>query len=350
MNRKLVSKAISNIDDAFIAEAMSPPEAKTDRAPERTNEMHKYEAKKRPADSRRIFSLILAACLVFAMAVTAYAANLFGIREMFRIHNQELPEAADPYIQQHTEAAAAEDWSARLTESLCDTGKILTTVTVYGGDKYIIVPTDASADDPVGIIGVEGNQTLREFAAEQGKELLFVGASLVQNEHLGIFVESQTFVNLSATEMNILVESNRTGDEGGDAICSVYARDEAENWLNLELPFTLEQASSEGSNVYVPVDADVIPGITVGEATITETPLGLSIRYMETVTDEEAFYNVKKVEFEGLEYGEGGAVLEDDGNWWFTVSGCTGEIGNTLTVRYYDWDDQCVGVIEFVKK
>lgn len=346
MNRELISKAISNIDDIYIAQTMSPPAADADRAPERMLQMHKYENKRRGGYSRRLFSLILAACLVFSLAISAYAFNLFGIREMFR----ELPEEAEPYIQTHTESATAEDWGARITESLCDTGKILTTVTVSGGDKYIIVPTDAAADNSVDVIGMEGNQTLREYAAAQGKELLFVGASLAQNEHLGIFVETQTFVNLSATEMTILVESNRSGDEGGDAICNVYARDEAENWLNLELPFTLEQAPSEGSNVYVPVDADVIPGITVGEATITETPLGLTIRYMETMTDEEAAYNVMKVEFDGLEYGQGGTVLEDDGNWYLTVSGCTGEVGDQLIVRYYDWDSQLIGTIEFLKK
>lgn len=348
MNRKWISESISNIDDTYIAETLSPPAANQDHAPERMLQMSKYE--RRGRSSRRLFSLILAACLVFAMALTAYAANLFGIREMLRIHNQELPEAADPYIQHHTETAAAEDWSARITESLCDTGKILTTVTVSGGNKYIIVPTDAAADDSVGVIGMEGNQTLREYAAAQGKELLFVGASLVQNEHLGIFVESQTFVNLSATEMNILVESNRSGEESGDAICSVYARDEAANRLNLELPFTLKQAPSEVSNVYVPANADVIPGITVGEATVTETPLGISIRFPETVTDEGAFCDIMKVAFDGLEYGEGGSVLEDDGNWYFTVSGCTGEVGDKLIVRYYDWDSQLIGTIEFQKK
>ena len=98
------------------------------------------------------------------------------------------------------------------------------------------------------------------------------------------------------------------------------------------------------------MDADAIPGVIIGEATITETPLGISIRYMETATDEEAMYNIKKVEFDGLVYGQGGTVLEDDGNWWFTVSGCTGDVGDTLIARYYDWDDQLIGTIEFVKK
>ena len=78
MNRNLVSKAISNIDDAYIAETLSPPVPYQDRAPERTIQMGRYESKKTKTSSRRLVAIALAACLVFAMAATAYAANLFG--------------------------------------------------------------------------------------------------------------------------------------------------------------------------------------------------------------------------------------------------------------------------------
>ena len=346
MNRKLVSKAISNIDDAFITETLSPPGAALDRAPERTIQMSKYESKKTKTSSRRLFALVLAACLVFAMALTAYACNLFGIRDFFT----KLPETAEPYIQEHTETKAAEDWSARITESLCDETKVMVTVTVSGGDKYIIAPTDADPDTLAVNIGIEGDMTLGEYAAQQGKQLLFVGASLKQNDSLG-GVGSQSFRNTSDSEMTILVTAEKTAAlTENDIVCHVYAVDEEWNKLTLDIPFSLAEAPSEGMGTYVPVDADAIPGMIIGEATITETPLGISIRYMETATDEEAMYNIKKVEFDGLVYGQGGTVLEDDGNWWFTVSGCTGDVGDTLIARYYDWDDQLIGTIEFVKK
>ena len=351
MNRKLISKAISDIDDAFIAEAQYVPAADAGHSPERTSKMGKYENKRNRSGIRRLIALASAACLVLSLAVTAYALNLFGIREMFRTENRELPEAADPYIHQHTETAAAEDWSARITESLCDTGKILTTVTVSGGDKYIIVPTDAMADDTVGIIGVEGDQTLSEYAAAQGKELLFVGATLRPNEHFEIFTEAQSFANVSPTEMNILVESNMSGDvSDGDAVCKIYAMDMAENRLNLELPFTLEPVPTEGERVYIPVDPDAVPGLSVGEATVKETPLGLSVRWMETMTDQEAFYNIMKVEIEGVTYREGGSVLEDDGNWYFQFAMGEGTVGDTMTVHFYDWDKQPIGDIVFKRK
>ena len=346
MNRKLVSKAISNIDDAFIAETLSPLGSALDRAPERTIQMSKYESKKTKTSSRRLFALVLAACLVFAMALTAYACNLFGIRDLFA----KLPETAEPYIQEHTETKAAEDWSARITESLCDETKVMVTVTVSGGDKYIIAPTDADPDTLAVNIGIEGDMTLGEYAAQQGKQILFVGASLEQNDSLG-GVGSQSFRNASDSEMTILITANKTESlTENEIICHVYAVDEEWNKLTLDIPFSLAEAPSEGLGTYVPVNADAIPGMIIGEATITETPLGISIRYMETATDEEAMYNIKKVEFDGLVYGQGGTVLEDDDNWWFTVSGCTGDVGDTLIARYYDWDDQLVGTIEFIKK
>ena len=346
MNRKLVSKAISNIDDAFIAETLSPPAVALDRTPERTIPMSKYESKKTKTSSRRLFALVLAACLVFAMALTAYACNLFGIRDFFT----KLPETAEPYIQEHIETKAAEDWSARITESLCDETKVMVTVTVSGGDKYIIAPTDADPDTLAVNIGIEGDMTLGEYAAQQGKQLLFVGATLTQNDSLG-GNGSQGFRNASDSEMTILITADKTNAlTENEIICHVYAVDEEWNKLTLDIPFSLAEAPSEGLGTYVPVNANAIPGMIIGEATITETPLGISIRYMETATDEEAMYNIKKVEFDGLVYGQGGTVLEDDDNWWFTVSGCTGDVGDTLIARYFDWDDQLVGTIEFVKK
>jgi len=342
VNRKLISKAISNIDDRYIAESIQVPVLTEDRAPERTIQMSKYEAKGK-ASPRRLMRLVLAACLIFALAVTAYAVHYFlGIRDM----DHNLPDTAEPYIQQHTEAAVLEDWSARITESLCDDTQILVTVTVSGGDQYIIAPTYADPNTLAADIGIEGKQTLGEYAREQGKKLLFVGASLKENESLG-GIGSQDFCNTSPSEMTILIQSNKTAAlTEKEIICCVYAVDE--NWerQTLDIPFCLEEAPSNGG-IYVPDDPDAVPGMIAGEATVAETPLGISIRFMQTATNETVWDNLKKVEFDGVVRGEGGWVLEDDGNWWFTVSRCSGTVGDTLTARFYDWDDQVIGTIVF---
>jgi len=82
MNRKLISKAISDMDDSFIAESMSPPVANYGHAPERTTNMDHH---KKTIHFRKITGLILAACLVFTLAVTAYAADIGGIRRIIQI-------------------------------------------------------------------------------------------------------------------------------------------------------------------------------------------------------------------------------------------------------------------------
>ena len=82
MNRKLISKAISDMDDSFIAESMSPPVANYGHAPDRTTNMDHH---KKTIHFRKITGLILAACLVFTLAVTAYAADIGGIRRIIQI-------------------------------------------------------------------------------------------------------------------------------------------------------------------------------------------------------------------------------------------------------------------------
>lgn len=344
MNRKLISKAISNIDQAFILEAMSPPAVHAN-TPERTATMKRTHTTK-----RRMLRLIFAACLIFALALSAYAFNFLGIRQMLQKNGQELPEAADPFIQEHTNTASAESWSAVVTESLCDESKIMVAVTVFGGDQYILAPTDADPDTLAINIGIAGNQTLGEYAKQQGKQLLFVGATLMDKDNAALGGHgSQHFEHPSDNEMAILVQADAWAPEE-DVVCHVYAVDETWTKQTLELPLILDKAPSGDDVTYVPDDADAVPGIIVGNAAVTETPLGITIRYMETITEEDAYYNIKKVEFDGLTYGEGGTVLEADGNWWFTVSRCTGTVGDTLTARFYDWDDQLIGVIEFAKK
>ena len=342
MNKKLISKAFSNIDDTFILEAMSPPESNA-AAPERTSHM-KHTRK----NSRQIFRLILAACLIFVLALSAYALDFLGIREMLGRTGKELPATAEPHIQQHTETAAMEDWSARVVESLCDDSKIMVTVAVSGGDKYIIAPTDADPDTLAINIGIEGDQTLGEYARSQEKQLLFVGATLKDHAASGGH-GSQHFEHTSDSEMTILVQADVWGAQE-NAVCRVYAVDEQWEKMTLDIPLQLSKAPAVGSSLYIPDHADAVPGITVGNATVTATVLGYTVRYMETITDEEACCNIKKVEFDGLTYGDGGTVLEDDGNWYLTVSGCTGDVGDTLIARYYDWDDQEIGAITFHKQ
>ena len=338
MKGQKVMKGLSFINPKYIHEG----EFDSISAPEKSTHSH-----------RKLAVLILAACLVFSLAVAAYAANLFGIRELFRTPYRELPDTAVAYIQQETAAAEVEEgWSCAITESLCDNSTVMATVTIRGGDKYIVAPTDADPDQSVGIIGIAGEQTLSEYAAAQGKKLLLVGASILKVGNEEISGGSQRMENISESEMVILTRCSKTVSSSNlEAVCVVYAREEDSNDVQrVELPFVLSEApaSSEGE-AYHPLNPNAIPGLTVRDMTVTETPLGYNIRMPATVTDQEASYNIMKVEIEGLTYGEGSHGSEDDGNWYFDAYMCQGTLGDILIVHYYDCDKQPIGEIEFRK-
>lgn len=347
MNRKLISEALSNVEDSFIVETMLPGAVKRDRAPERTIHMNRTTSRENHIRTRRLIRLALAACLIFALAVTAYAFNFLGIREMLNHRGDELPSEAYEYIQTHDMSIDSTVWRCDVTESLTDAQNIYITVTVTTPGKYILAPADASAESLTSVIGLDGTQTLGDYAAAQEKELLFLSMDIEDRDALGITHTAQSFESVSPQEMTILLHANKTESTPiRDVVCVVTGVEEIAVRSH-HMGITLVEAPTTGSGAYVPDDPNGIPGVIIGEATINETPLGLSIRFMETFVDETALGQIKKVVFEGLEYREGGLVLDDDGNWYFTVSRCTGDIGDTLTARFYDWDDQVVGTVIF---
>lgn len=338
MKGRKIMKGLSFIDPKYIHEG----EFDSISVPEKSTHSH-----------RKLAALILAACLVFSLAVTAYAANLFGIRELFRTYYRELPEAAEPYIRQETAAAEAEEgWSCVITESLSDSSTVMATVTIRGGNKYIVAPTDADPNGSARVIGIAGEQTLSEYAASQGKKLLLVGARILKVGDEEIGGGSQRMENISESEMVILTQCTKTVSASNlEAVCLVYAREEgSKDVQRIELPFVLSEAPATSEEmVYHPLNFNAIPGLTFGDMTVTETPLGYNIRMSATVTDQEASYNIMKVEIEGLTYGEGSHGSEDDGNWYFDAYMCQGTPGDILVVHYYDWDKQPIGEIEFRK-
>ena len=99
MNRKLISEAISDVDDIFIAETLFLPLAKVGQAPERTENMKGKKVK-----SRRIIGIILAASLAFTSAVTAYAADIGGIKRKLQIwlYGDQTTAVLDVHDRQYT--------------------------------------------------------------------------------------------------------------------------------------------------------------------------------------------------------------------------------------------------------
>lgn len=292
---------------------------------------------------------LAAALAVALLSVTVYAAVEFlGIADMKKDTITPLPKEAETYVQQQEITGEAQDWSCQLVQTLFDATHFVVTVGISGGDKYIVAPTYCSPADLVTEIGLTGTETLGEYAAKQGKELLFVGADVGDRDALGIAVETVIPRSQSESEMTILVEGDYTID-APEANCQVYAvvGDNYDDVQRVDLPFKIEKAPVNEERVFKPDKPDAIPGMTVGDAIIAETPLGISVRIPETITDQQAYHGIMKTEFDEITYSEGGALPMNDGTFCFQASMCQGTVTDTLTVHYYDWDKQLIGTITF---
>ena len=314
--------------------------------------MGKFESTKK--HSRKLFAVILAACLVFALATTAYAADFWGIRSLFTRFD-ELPQEADSYIQHHeTESVQSEeeDWSARITESLADGTKILVTIHFSGGDKYLLAPKDMEPYDKCEYMGVDNGLTLEEYAKQTNRELMFVGGSLMNDEALGVFTETMQSKSTSPGELDILVVSDRmSSDPVEQATCHISARPvdvvKFEDIQRLELPFTLKPITDGETYIYVPEKPDAIPGVTLGNAKLTKSATGWSVEMEETITDVEAYRELMITEIEGLGRLNGGGVMVDGTHVLMQSSMNQGEVGDPMIMRFYDWDKNFVGEVTF---
>ena len=348
MKHKVLSDALQGIDPRLIEEAIANPKFREDRSSERSKSMGKYENRGHHTSGRRLAVAVLAACLVFALAISAYGANLFGIREMFRDENRDLPEEAETYIQSQEEAASIEESQAEVTQSLCDGNRLLVTLELHGKEEHFLLEQSVDPQDPVQSIGLEGNGTVGEYANSMGKQLLHVGV-LLQGENF-IGTQSTRFQYHGDGSMTVLVEAGLNG-EISEAICLITAvapGGNVEDVKRVELPINISAAPTAEDGEYVPDRPASIAGMTVGNATITESPMGLTIRWPVEIPEDREMKEMK-VELNGLDYGEGGMVLEDDGNWYFTASMIQGTVTDSFTAVFYGCDGAVLGKIEFHK-
>ncbi len=347
MNRELISKAISGIDEAFVAEAMTPPGAWTDRAPERIVQMGKHQHTGRRG-TKRLMTLLIAAALTCALAATAVATDAFGIRSMLSRTGEELPNEADSFIETETVTAAAEELNCSVTQSLCSSNKMYVTVTVSGGEDYLLVPTFADESMTLNDIGLEGDMSLADYAASQDKQLLSVGATLMGAEDTGIYHEASSFEYGADGQLNILISADRSGEiPNGQVTCTVHARSADGDVSHHELAFEVTPVPTDGGVVYLADDGKVTDSILAPFAVVETTPMGCTVRVATEVEEQMDLDPIKKIEFEGAEYSGGGFVLEDDGIWYYTVTITEGEVGETLTANYIGWEGEILATVVF---
>ena len=343
MNISEFNKAMNGIDDRFLS-AWEERQKKFVPLPE-----DKGNDEARPGH-RRLWVLILAACLVIAMALTAYAANFMGIREAMTGTIEQVSPGEAAYITPETAKAESEaGWSCALTESLYTGEKIMLSITVHAGEEYLLIPEDATASDSVGVIGLSGSKTLQEYANELGKTLLHVNARMEfadwDTNGQGLFTK-----NCGTDEITIILESEHTlrGPETLTGTCKVLVRPFGqEDSLSEELPLSLTAAPEpEGDKqIFHPVVSDSVPGMLFQDGTLSKSLSGYRLQLPFTVTDKGLVDDYLKTYCQELDLW--GLLDKSTGNVFYDIP--TNDFGRA-TIQIRNSDSEVVGTVWIVEQ
>ena len=343
MNISEFNKAMNGIDDRFLS-AWEERQKKFVPLPQ-----GKGNDEARPGH-RRLWVLILAACLVIAMALTAYAANFMGIREAMTGTLEQVSPGEAAYITPETATAESDaGWSCALTESLYTGEKIMLGITVRAGEEYLLIPEDATASDSVGVIGLSGRKTLQEYANELGKTLLHVNARMEfadwDTNGQGLFTK-----NRGTDEITIILESDHTlrGPEDLTGTCKVSVRPFGqEDSLSEELPLSLTAAPEpEGDKqIFHPVFSDSVPGMLFQDGTLSKSLSGYRLQLPFTITDKGLVDDYLKTYCQELDLW--GLLDKSTGNVFYDIP--TNDFGRA-NIQIRNSDSKVVGTVWIVEQ
>ena len=334
MNRELFSYAMSFVDESFIHEAMGS-----------TADAGHTEARR---SMKPAAAVILAACLMLALAASAWATNFLGIREMLQKTLSPLPDAAVEYIQPQNTAAANDKFSCTVIETLSDSSSVLAAVEISAAEGYIIVPTDAGPGDLASSLGFGFDGSIGEYAKAQGKGILAAGATFMGEDTPEIFTASQQFEQRGDSSLTILTKAEFLSADVPEALsCTVYVLDMGSGDVErIKLPVELHPAKAGDELHYAPVDAAAVPGLSVGEAVLKSSPLGLSFELSLTEVQPGAMDKLMTVRCESFENHEGGFVYVGDGRWVFRITLTDGSAGESIRLDFLDENKESLGRIE----
>lgn len=333
MNTYELLSSFENIHDKFILEA---------------KDMENYK-KKRSGRSRVKYTLIAAIVAVSLMIVTAVAAmNYLGMQEITKDTPYEVPSEAAPYIEtQSAQETTAEGWSCTMLESLFDAASFTISIGISGGDKYVVVPEDCDPGVDVSAIGLPSGQTLGDYAAQQGKTLLYVGAGIQDRDKLGIAVTTQFYESQSDGEMTIVETGQKSTDVSvTEGTCRVSAWvDGQKDVTRVELPFTVKEAAGDVL-VYKAEGDNEVAGIRTNSFRVYQSPAGNSIVFDQELP-EIVTEDLKRMDIDGISYAEGGWLDDGNGGYECRWSNVKGTFGDTLTLRFINWDNEVMGSVTF---
>lgn len=332
MNALELLEAFEQIPDEYILEA---------------KDMNYHKSKQ--SASRRLRTALIAAAIAAALlAITAFAAaNFLGVREMTQGTTYAIPSQAEEFIETQSAQTTLDGMTFTVVESLFDASTFMVSVGITGDEQMLLAPSYCDPQSSVSEIGLQGNETLEEYAQRQGKTLAFLSLDINDRDALGISVATVMAESQSENSITMLCTGQKdSGTVVDEASCTVAVRIGKDVQL-VPLAFRVNQAPTERIRVYQAEITDPVPGYTVRSVRVSDTPLGLTLEFDDTITDDALFSNIKRPDIQGVSYSEGGWLMGVDGEYHLTLSRCQGALGDAFQMVFLDWDNNIAGTVHF---
>lgn len=251
----------------------------------------------------RIGALIAAATLLLTTIAAGAAAIHYNVFDFLNpIQAQPLPEATQlVQTPQATAQAVQSPVSFSVREALYDGvhANVLVAATPLD-DSVLLLPADANPDHSVADLGLEGTQTIAQYAAEHGKTRLYSLSVIDQGALNGAegFTTSLDFRTEPDGTLVICISGDHSAVQPGvpvELICTAVPVDiqtgerDADAVERTPLTFTLDSTADPQQHTFATPTVYEHAGVTIQSVELKSTALGLYYTIHGKVTDKAAF-------------------------------------------------------------
>lgn len=289
--------------------------------------------------------ILLAAAIILSFGTTVFAAaRHWGLSDFFARYGNTLPQQAAPLIETVVQQNSNENTliNFKVREAVCDNQRIYVVLEAkpVHPDNYLLIAMDACYDDPAANMGIETKkgETLKDYARETGRQMLYVSPSLSNN---GTYILSSADYTTEedGTVVFILKGDNISATDNLTLTCNttVNTIDMEGNYgeaVKASFDFQLTNKSSEKSECYQPMSTDTVEdtGVVVDKIEVSKTELGI---YTELTYHAVSEGSVK----DGLWF----EYLDDNGKVWehgLAGVGSVEEISDGIYVQKNDFTER----------
>lgn len=249
---------------------------------------------------------VAAAALVVVVPTGVYAATHWGMNDFFSSTGRSLPQEAKQLIETEIPQSKREEANQEIPveftvrESLCDSGSVSLVIEAKAKEsgKYFLVGQDCQETDCVSDLGIEGEETIGEYAKRKGLDILYVGTGFRHDSPFcpGTCGISSKSVQDDILEIGITAERTEDQKELKTIMTNTVRASGSKEGLKSVTAFELKDNSKSKAVLYTSGDEMKIAGTSakVTKVLMEETEVNTYVKVYFTAS--------KAVENDGLSF------------------------------------------------